>query len=65
MPVAKEKRAQYLETFMRLAEIGMRFLDDDACSFEPPRRRHDDDAATSGSTGVMPRSRLTATRFGF
>ena len=49
------ERAQHLEAFMRFAQIGMRFLDDDAglgkrCAALRVM------AATSGSTGVMPRS---------
>ena len=40
---------------MGLAQVGMGFLDDDAGLGEA-RRRFPGDGATSGSTGVMPRS---------
>jgi hypothetical protein len=49
------ERAQHVETFMGLAQIRMRFLDDGAGSAKRAAALRVM-AATSGSTGVMPRS---------
>ena len=52
----KVERAQHVEAFMRLAQIGMGFLDDRRRLRRSAARPCLVIAATSGSTGVMPRS---------